>query len=1150
MSTNYNSFTPTQLEVAYASYLLSLGQDLIRLSGLSASVLDLIWHAASNDFASWLRLVAFAQQQPHQTIATREDALFVLQLQVDLPLAVFEGIRIPGAQELIETYGVCGQQQSSNVQQQHQMSLDNNDNNEHDSFGDFSSALQQQELSSGWDALDALAQDIQDAPLPLLTIGSTNSNSSDTGNANHNETQQSQPQSADSTTCTTGSTEWNVNTAELTNTTFEPVVPEPATVPSVMATLDQDCNFEAFTLKTSSDEDDDDDDFGDFVTHTQTDAPPGLQVAPNVPDQALPQQDVSMTIHSSVSSVEISKNNKSEAWDALDCLADSNVPPNPLRSLADTTAIDSDDDDDNNNNSSAITESAGNKDQSVLPAANEIPSVAPFQSFETADSSGFYSAKSEASDNVGMAVERVAMAVPLQALVDVEDDDPFAALAPVQPELPSLQSFGTSYDSTDLVTVHSDVLGGFGETEVLDMVSSTNVDARSMSNTGNQCLDTNDSSNEVPVFEDDDFGGFEGANTTDENDFTSDLGGFQSLATVDSNRFGVFEVTTGFADAGLTVAASAVDSLPSSPSGQDMLTGFESPYKFNVASVVSEEFSDFAAAIDTVSAYKTHGDTAVDYKDPDTHQHEASTPVIEDLCNGITDVQTPTCDDSFEDFAGAPSELPEEALEVDRGDAATGFIDLATDQPEASTTVGTDFFDGITVVQAPSNDALDDSFGGFTGAPAEFSDETRGNESDPQSVMQENSSATSATSSLPAPPFGGDMFGFEDPLQSALVATTNTVEDDEFGDFSDARATASAPTLVGDSADVHLDLQAAHDEPIPIAKLDDFGDIITEVQAPAPSDDAFNASFGDFVSEPAKVSVGTHDPPVVQVDDDADFGDFADFSSGSEPIVKSENPRDALERDRLATVKKLLTQESLRLPISMRLKAGSVADHVDFGDCFEYNIGMNVPVSEKRKKRAQRCLLLIGLLSNSHFKLASIYWQQALSITREELYGGVALLKEATILPAYELVTAKQALETYVHSLGEFVRVARSIVGTVGDLLMLDPSTLLTKETFDTSWCNLALLEDALQIEDHWVDLEQLSLSLNLASKQSSKQKLESLVEIRTTSSKSVVPRMCHFTLQPLAGVQTKTPVSWKGLPYMACAANFASHKCPSYSTT
>jgi hypothetical protein len=161
---------------------------------------------------------------------------------------------------------------------------------------------------------------------------------------------------------------------------------------------------------------------------------------------------------------------------------------------------------------------------------------------------------------------------------------------------------------------------------------------------------------------------------------------------------------------------------------------------------------------------------------------------------------------------------------------------------------------------------------------------------------------------------------------------------------------------------------------------------------------------------------------------------------------------------------------------------------------------------------------------------------------------GSVLLEEASGLSSAEKKLVHKALETMVFGLGEFVRVARLIASSIGDLLMLDDTALLTIDTFASSWCSMAMLKGYFEVEKLWKNVEKLGKLLGLSPKAGSTFPLESIVEIRRRAAAAKSSDvLCQFTLQPLlkadVGKSTKAPVKWKGQPFMACTANFLVHK-------
>jgi len=391
-----------------------------------------------------------------------------------------------------------------------------------------------------------------------------------------------------------------------------------------------------------------------------------------------------------------------------------------------------------------------------------------------------------------------------------------------------------------------------------------------------------------------------------------------------------------------------------------------------------------------------------------------------------------------------------------------------------------------------------------------------------------------------------------DHFQSAEVkpdaATARPDHDDDFGDF----ATVSGA------------IQTSSQE---IAETDFFGPFTTPARHDANELDKIEGAPSDGVFSFAPQEKSAYEPHALQnAEFDASFGDFngatpeqviADVTSGGDvdwDDFQDHSPSDATDDfQQLSGFRSSIVAHSLELPEVILVKSAMTEDHVNFGDCFDANIGMEVPLTLERKKRALRCLQVMKLLSSSHTKLASTFWAQAMSVARDELTIGISLLQEAAALSTSDLAFVKEKLETYVHGLGEFVRVVRSIVSTIGDLLMLDHSALLTVDTMASSWCSVPLLGSAIEIEDTWKDIEKQSVALNLTSKAETTHPLESLAEIRSAAiACNETAPLCQFTLQPLGRPEksssTKTPLSWEGRSFMACTANFLRNKCPFYT--
>jgi hypothetical protein len=137
--------------------------------------------------------------------------------------------------------------------------------------------------------------------------------------------------------------------------------------------------------------------------------------------------------------------------------------------------------------------------------------------------------------------------------------------------------------------------------------------------------------------------------------------------------------------------------------------------------------------------------------------------------------------------------------------------------------------------------------------------------------------------------------------------------------------------------------------------------------------------------------------------------------------------------------------------------------------------------------------------------------------------------------------------------LAEYMRVIRSIVASIGDLLLLDESALLTIDTWTSTWCSLSILEKPLESEKKWKEIQKLSGGTSLMTKADDTLRVE---EIRskaiTTSSRSgglsSKTRLCELTLQALSPQDirtTRAEVSFQGKCFMACSANLLANRCP-----
>jgi hypothetical protein len=313
-----------------------------------------------------------------------------------------------------------------------------------------------------------------------------------------------------------------------------------------------------------------------------------------------------------------------------------------------------------------------------------------------------------------------------------------------------------------------------------------------------------------------------------------------------------------------------------------------------------------------------------------------------------------------------------------------------------------------------------------------------------------------------------------------------------------------------------------------------------------------NNDFGDFEAvNGALDDTLSNAPQIVTESDDADFGDFGDFATAGMDLV--EQPPNLVGHRQLVKgwnieseedlnwAKSQIVSKSSQLPDVLRLRANGSS--VDFGACFDANIEMRIPLSDLQMIRILRCLQLMDLLLSSHSEIASTHWTSICSIVESKVSSGLDLLHDASKLPLEEKNHINAPLQLYVRGLGEMVRVVRCITATLADILLLPPSTTLSKDNVESCWHSSALALQAIQIESLWDHIQEHGVSLCLLQILP----LESVVKIRSRSV-LVETDLCHFSLQPFPDlfideVPTQVPVICGDQPYMACAANLLAHE-------
>jgi hypothetical protein len=380
-----------------------------------------------------------------------------------------------------------------------------------------------------------------------------------------------------------------------------------------------------------------------------------------------------------------------------------------------------------------------------------------------------------------------------------------------------------------------------------------------------------------------------------------------------------------------------------------------------------------------------------------------------------------------------------------------------------------------------------------------------------------------AFDSMPAVSSPAGDFGAFDAVPSTSQRT------DEFGTFDPTTPAPSATALDDDDFGA---FDSATEKPIPV---DDFGDF---------------AGFGTTETDAAQGEEEGTSSDVMPIhntlsDNEDDWDAFQEATHTHSSTQGDPQTKVLLEaRDAILAT-------ATHVPESLMQCLGTSAGHVDFENCFEANVGVEVPVSPERQQRIERCKQIVTMLSSDRSKLAAAYWTATLSTAKDELSFAVNLCNEANKLKKNERKLAEQRFGTYLHALGEIVRVSRMIVATIGDMLMLEPSSLFTVDTFASSWCSLAILEDALAIERMWKSITDEALTFGF--KKSALPAISTITELRALSSRcagtSTADQLCQFTLQPFVqGNKTTKQVKWGERYFTACAANFLANKCAFFS--
>ena len=352
-------------------------------------------------------------------------------------------------------------------------------------------------------------------------------------------------------------------------------------------------------------------------------------------------------------------------------------------------------------------------------------------------------------------------------------------------------------------------------------------------------------------------------------------------------------------------------------------------------------------------------------------------------------------------------------------------------------------------------------------------------------------------------------------------------EEDDFGDFGSAKF---SPPL-----EQQTDIVQTESD-------DDFGDftVVETSQTNGPGSDENLSDFASFEdSSPPFDHLQQASQPTAMNKD----GEWGDFENISAPSTKNEFTEEARTRDRVRSL-------ALQLPDCVLRKAGVSGDHVDLGESYENNVGIKSSMTEASRRRTQRCIQVLGsMTSTDNSKLASTFWAQVFDVVNEELEQAKRLLIETVSFSSEGWSEIRAPLSVMVRGLAEYMRVTRSIVASIGDVLLLDESAMLTVDTWTSTWCSLSVLEKALDCEKKWKEIQNQLIRTPLGAVDTvSVEKIRSEANSPHAGTRDNANAFCHLTLQPLREKNKDTTtdqVSFQGNSFMACSANFLANRCP-----
>ena len=644
----------------------------------------------------------------------------------------------------------------------------------------------------------------------------------------------------------------------------------------------------------------------------------------------------------------------------------------------------------------------------------------------------------------------------------------------------------------------------------------------------------------------------------DDDDNFGDFGSAPAQESNQADDFGIFA----------NVEHEAPDELPAQPGAVT-----------DTAVVDDDDFGDFGSANLTSPFDETAKTSQLNEEDDfgilGAAKNEAATSQsIDDddlgnfgnpnIASPAEDPAEPTENDDFGDFEQANLTLPVEAARTSELAEEDDFGDFGrsnlmtpaeatlTSQPEKEDDFG-DFgsanLSSPAEVANPSQPTEDEGFGHFgsvEGAAQTAQPEKEDDFGDFGSSIEQNvndfgafgneTNQTTTNAQSGDEDFFGAFGSAEAATPIGIPKTEQNIdafppkEEDDFGGFGSADFSPSIERNVGT---------------VPSEGANEFGNF-TVVDAPQVTEPENDDNFGNFSnfqdSSPPESSTNHKN------DDSDEWGDFENISKPPSTENKDEFTEEVSLQDRILSL-------ALQLPDCVLRKAGVSGDHVDLGESFEVNVGTKSFMTETTRKRTYRCIqVLESLTSTNNSKLASTLWVQIFDVVNEELEQAKSLLIEATASFPSGSRSSKwgkiQApLSIMVRGLAEYMRVTRSIVASIGDVLLLDESAMLTVDTWASTWCSLSVLEKALDCEKNWKAIEhQLSKTPLGAVRTASVEEIRSDANrLHTTGTKTNNATLCHLTLQPLQQKNkntTKAEVSFQGKCFMACSANFLANRC------